>query len=94
MSFINLLVAFMQISYYLTLFTFIPLTMILRLAIVFKNGALTKGRKALIALDFTAFSFFYYLKEKTTLKTLYLIILLIYFVLAFFAFGFGVHMYF
>ncbi len=93
MSFVTVLVFVLQSSFYITLFSFVPLGLLFRFLII-KNSDLTKGMKALVTIDFTSFSFFFLLKENIKGQKLYNIFLITYGVLAVFAFAFGINMYF
>lgn len=88
-----LFVALAQASYYFTLFAFVPLGIIFRFFIVYKSP-LTRSAKALVALDFTSFSFFYYLKGKSKGVKIYAIFLLVSFLLACLGLASGIHIYF
>jgi len=90
---LDFLVGLLQFSYYVTLFVFMPITLLLRVLIVMKNSLTLKVR-LLIIFDITSFSYYYFLNEDQQYFKLYNRLLAVMTFFTFLAFAFGVHMYF
>ena len=88
-----LFVALAQASYYFIFFAFIPLSIIFRFFIVYKSPLRKSAGFAMVALDFTSFSFFYYLKGKSKGVKIYAIFLLVSFLLACLGLASGIHIF-
>ncbi len=90
---LDFLVGLLQFSYYVTLFVFVPLTLLSRVFITIKNSLTLKVR-LLIIFDITSFSYYYFLNEEHHFFKLYNQLLAVMTFFTFLAFAFGVHMYF
>lgn len=90
---LDFLVGLLQFSYYITLFVFMPITLLLRVLIVMKNS-LTHKVRLFIIFDVTSFSYYYFLNEEQQYFKLYNRLLAVMTFFTFLAFAFGVHMYF
>lgn len=84
------LVAILQVAYYLTLFVFMPVTLIMRIFIVYrcKNPVF---HRVLVVLDVTSLSYFLLCKEEAYLRKTYATLMYIFFVFSFLALAFGIH---
>lgn len=86
-------VALAQIAYYIALFAFVPLGIIFRFLIT-RKSVLSNKLKALVIFNFTSFSFFYFLEQKSKGEKLYRIFLLVFFGVALLSLISGLHIYF
>ena len=83
-------VAILQLGYYLTLFVFVPLTLIMRIFIVYKCKNPVFHR-VLIVLDVTSISYYLLLEDVKYLRKTYNVLMYIFFVFSFLAFAFSMH---
>lgn len=88
----DFVVAFLQICYYIILFTFVPITFLVRLFIARKSEKPLKAR-LLVILDVTSLSYYTFLPRDDKHYKVYNITLIIYAVFALFAFIYGIHMF-
>ena len=90
---LDIFVGLLQVSYYIVLFTFIPVMILLRLLITIKEKKPLLER-LIITFDFTSMAFYLFGTKDTKLYRLYNILMIIYGVFSALALAFGLHMYF
>lgn len=86
------LVGILQFSFYIIVFTFIPLMLVMRLLSALKLEKALKVR-LLVIFDITSVSYYYFLETKDLYRKIYNILMIIYLVFSLLALAFGLHMY-
>ena len=89
---VELFFGFLQLSFYIIVFTFIPVTLFVRILSVFPSKNDLK-HKILIIIDIFSLSYYYFISKENQYRKLYNTLLFIYLALSIFAFGFAIHMY-
>lgn len=89
---LDLFVGLLQLSFYLVLFTYLPVTTFVRFLSV-RNEKKPHGEVLMIVLDISAISFYHSVTKGHLYYRLYNILMYIYAGFGFLAFAFAVHMY-
>lgn len=89
----KVLLALLQLSFYIVLFTFIPVALLVRILSI-NQGKNNVKAKVLTIIDITSFAYYYYIPRDNKYRKLYNILLYVYLGLSFFAFAFAMHIYF
>lgn len=89
----DFLVAIFPLSFYIIVFTFIPLSLLLKTLAVKKLQLTLKPALSVLFIPFSV-GFFVLVQPKEKLRRLYRNLLIVYAVLAFLVFAFAIHMFF
>ena len=82
----------LQLSYYIIVFTFIPVLLLVRVLSVIPSKNSVK-EKILVIIDVFSLSYYYFIPKENKLRKLYNTLLFVYLTFAIFALGFGIHVY-
>ncbi|OQC50078.1 MAG: hypothetical protein BWX57_00523 [Tenericutes bacterium ADurb.Bin024] len=89
---VELFFGFLQLSFYIIVFTFIPVTLLVRVLSII-HGKNDVKVNVLVIIDVFSLSYYYFIPKEHRFRKLYNILLFVYLALSIFAFGFGIHMY-